>query len=138
MTKTTDSLASAVASLGAVEVAPPVCSLRHDHGVTPCEPDPGTTRYAWPSCESENWFVGDDAALLHAHEPEPLDYGHFVMMPDWWSPERRFARRCTGRGVEGMRCGRIVEAFEKCGCEYAMGYYERITADLNTGAEIPA
>ena len=63
-----------------------------------------------------------------------------AIMPSWWTPERRFARRCTGGGVEQMRCGALVPDFEKCPANgpHCMGYYQRITADLETGQEVPA
>lgn len=115
--QTNDSLSKAIAYLGAVEVAP--------------------GRYAWHVPIGGTWNVCTADDLLAGFTDAGEIFG--VPMPAWWEPNQRFARRCTGGGVAGMRCGAIVSAFMGCGrFKYCAGYYERITADLETGAEVPA
>lgn len=71
-----DSLAKAIAYLGAVEVAP--------------------GRYAWHrEPEPSGWYVGPESALY-----VPM-LSLFAKMPAWWSPEQRFAWRMPdGRVVD--------------------------------------
>ena len=54
-------------------------------------------------------------------------------MPAWWTPEQRFAW-LNGAG-NGERYSTEEEAFDH---EWDQGAPERITADLETGAEVPA
>ena len=129
MTKTNDPLASAVAYLGAVEVAP--------------------GRYAFPSKVAPRWFTCDLANIALC-EPAagvyfaPIDKGDSffgckltpcVLMPPWWRPDSRFAWRVHGVSspfVDRAEAERIARSYGHRTPPY------RITADLETGEEVLA
>lgn len=113
-------LAAVVKALDAVEVAPGYYAWKLNEGAT--RPtwvvanvdDLLTIRIdgMWPE-----WPTNEET-----NEPD----NRAVMMPSWWSPERRKTTRCTG-------CGKITQTNHCIGKRI-----ERITADLTTGAEVPA
>ena len=96
------------------------------------------------------WYTvsADDLARVgHPHGPASrfslleaawaLDAQTLTEMPRWWRPERRFAWRIVAsvRGEEADPGARYTQ--EPSGAP--LGYrFERITADLETGAEVPA
>ena len=130
-------LASAVAYLGAVEVAP--------------------GRYAFPSKVAPRWFTCDLANIALC-EPAagvyfaPIDKGDSffgckltpcVLMPPWWRPDSRFAWRVVRRPLNKQP--RVLftvrteeEARRLAHSSDNLRHVERITADLNTGEEVPA
>ena len=150
MTKTTDPLASAVAYLGAVEVAPPSPE-------PPARGDRAFARYAMQS-PSGRWHTFYGATLAKFAEG-PLNHFRyqvtigraFVLMPSWWTPTDRFAWRvsdCDFPYRNGLLVRRLGEEFEglvlvktPSGSNPWMErlrHLQRITADLETGAEVPA
>ena len=114
MTRSTDSLTKAIAYLGAVEVAP--------------------GRYAF-RISGQNWFVSTTNALEYyfagfASDGERLEYlqarCETARMPIWWTPDQRFAWRSIVDGSFWKDPGNDTNV------------RERIAADLETGAEVPA
>jgi hypothetical protein len=114
-----DALANAIEHLGAVEVAPGRYA-RREAPVVPYE------------------IISE--AILRQYAPEAIaTFGHrdrqfcgIVTMPPWWTPEQRFAWRTSdGRRVVPDASQRTPGTMRKLG-------WERITADLQTGAEVPA
>ena len=114
--QTNDSLAKAIAYLGAVEVAP--------------------GRYAakiFDSSATGRWHLFPaerlKAIACDMDDPRVLWWPALrsVEMPAWWSPDQRFAWR-------------DAKGFMYFHAERAKAYNatERITADLTTGAEVPA
>lgn len=103
--QTNDSLAKAIAYLGAVEVAP--------------------GRYAFRAFGEGPWKIAEHLETWPINENSSPAYR--VEMPAWWSPDQRFAWR-------------DAKGFMYFHAERAKAYNatERITADLETGAEVPA
>ncbi len=153
MTATTnDSLAKAVAYLGAVEVAKIERAVDY-LGATEIEPD----RYAYFELD-DLWHVVNGSKLeplaitlrsvsgskaqIKAHRIWRA--GHFdVTMPAWWTPEQRFAWRIASNGPNVCKADRSdrygSEAAAKREAHFIGGAaVERITANLETGAEVPA
>lgn len=136
MTKTTDSLASAVARLGAVEVAPGRYALRVElcpHGCDEyhCHDEPTT-------CPGTNprWVTMAERDL------EPYKNGRrgvsYTAMPSWWRPDSRFAWRLP-KGSYGVATDKRFKTRDEAEASAICGEIaERITADLETGAEVPA
>lgn len=128
-------LQAAISALGAVEVAP--------------------GRYAWQmqsaaqsplgyySYGEPHWVTGDGAALYAVHAQGGSV--RTVPLPQWWTPERRFAMRQRERNGEGaLWTGATREEMQALKNRFdvptgAKAATNRvITADLNTGEEIPA
>lgn len=107
---TSDSLAKAIAYLGAVEVAP------------------GRYAMTW----GKRWYVTDAEGVeltrllgggeMIAHIP--------TVMPSWWTPERRFALKFNGK---------ILCVGDKADILQIKGPRDiLVTADLETGQEVEA
>ena len=127
-----DTRAKAISYLGAVEVAPPSAE-------PPAYGDRAFTRYAMQS-PNGRWHTFYEATLAKFAEG-PLNHFRyqvtigraFVLMPLWWSPEQRFAWRSYNDG--SIRTG---PPKGRRGQLAAIPPFQRITADLETGEEIPA
>ena len=107
----TDSLARAIDYLGAVVVAP--------------------GRVAWKEDDADNFYtVAPLSAMQFDNSDEPMvDPDKLTTMPSWWSPEQRFA----------LDEGPMVHVYATAEKARANAPESRvITADLETGAEIPA
>lgn len=119
MTNTTQgALARAIESLGAVEVAADLYAL-------PCKTRHGNI-LSWETLSGTSLR----AYFLYLTTNEGKQRGHISMrtrMPAWWSPESRFAQRCDLSGA--LSCP------PETACEST---HTRITADLETGQEVPA
>jgi hypothetical protein len=115
-----DSLAKAVAHLGAVEVAP--------------------GRYAW---KTERHWYSEGAYSLETYGKEnliPFDYAHkdFVRMPPWWTPQTQYAWRNYIGANRWVTTVERVESVPSAGENpWPVLSRERITADLATGEEVP-
>ena len=96
--------------------------------------------YAWPSPGATGvvWFVASEQHLtdLLNFEGPDAERKLATAMPAWWSPEQRFAWRWINY-VQRFKTRKEAEAFETEAPLHG-GRVERITADLETGAEIPA
>lgn len=127
--QTNDSLSKAVADLGAKEVAPGKVAIQNkcDLGSFP----------------SGTWYV---FPLSVISQPGPIWFGNGVPMPAWWNPEQRFAwalDRKTGNKREAFDGTQDegIKALSRLACHITNGLprgRKRITADLTTGAEVPA
>jgi hypothetical protein len=114
--------------------------------------------FAWKRPEYECWVTSDSLGTVGAarhHQHLEADAGiHFAddyclaadavtCMAAWWTPERRFAFKIvTPNGVcERARFGEVdlekLRRFVASDCAEGT-YIERIAADLETGAEVPA
>ena len=103
-------LASAIDLLEAVEVA--------------------SGRYAYEG--DGHWFIATAESLIRCQIDDEFGLDeHSTAMPSWWSPEQRFAWRCDD-------CGEICETQDDLARVCTTQSVSRITADLNTGQEIPA
>jgi hypothetical protein len=129
-----DSLSKAIAYLGAVEVI----DTRADSAPDADYP----TVYAFPSQlpDVAPWRICDASTLVmlheaHLHYAKSHAFDIFVArtkkMPDWWTPEQRWTYKCPDCGVYA---GEDPDASKKC----SGAAWKRITADLQTGAEISA
>lgn len=115
----TSALQNAIDYLGAKEVAPGY--------------------YAFLSPTLHRWCVFP--ATVFSHEKNPDGFVLNVVdeaskpMPSWWTPEQRFAWRCIDKV-----CAKVfLYPSATAGHDSVAGHYaKRITADLNTGEEIPA
>jgi hypothetical protein len=121
MTTSTDSLARAIDYLGAVEVAPGRYAFEFKGRRPLATIDPG-----WLSVST-----GDLAQFQAQREFEESDgraYGELidaaVILPSWWSPGTRVLNRCDACSSESFPCHPFS--------------IRVITADLETGAEVPA
>ncbi len=93
--------------------------------------DLGDGRYASYDKTRKRWFVYEDcAAFVSNHGGTCHD------LPQWWSPKRRY--KCA-------QCGRVCAkakvralGMTEFGCCSCGPECDPITADLDTGAEIPA
>ena len=119
----TDSLARAIEYLGAVEVAP--------------------GRYAVK--DGERYLVIDESDVpglafeFETGEPDPDACAQVTEMPSWWSPEQRFAwRNYIGANRWATTVERVESVPSAGDNPWPVLSRERITADLETGAEIPA
>ena len=128
--QTNDSLAKAVACLGAVEVAPGQYAV--PRGVNP-----------WACCPTAALAAFDSYPDFSAwYEAR----GDVADAPSWWSPEQRFAwalDRKTGNKREAFDGTQDegIKALSRLACHITNGLprgRKRITADLTTGAEVPA
>jgi hypothetical protein len=123
-TDTNDSLAKAVEYLSAVEVAP--------------------GRFAFHDEVRGRWYVSlDDSPMIMVGQMLDTDVhvehmdmfwertyrNDCVLMPLWWTPGQRTITRCTICGGRGKHT--VAHTGD-------LDTVERITADLNTGAEVPA
>lgn len=116
-----DSLAKAIAYLGAVEVAPGKFTAFKDG------------RGQWRGLKPEAFRVDPDRmGGRDVYYNYCRVYASFAM-PAWWSPEQRFAYRSRTTGY-------VYPPFTGQGQDPASCYpaFERITADLETGEEVPA
>lgn len=128
---TNDALAKAIAYLDAVEVAPPSTE-------PPARGERAFTRYAVKS-PNGRWHTFCEATLAKFAEG-PLNHFRyqvtigraFALMPSWWTPEQRFAWRSN---VTGFLLARNKDGSTR---KRAPWTCYRITADLETGAEVPA
>lgn len=115
MTQTNDALASAIAALGAVEVAP--------------------GRYAIPPTSDSYWRMAakDEMELFALSKGVRRIWWRQarLKMPAWWSPERRYYMRRKGE-TTGVPI-RSPEPHKQY--QYA---FDIITASLETGEEVPA
>lgn len=128
--RATNALQRAIDYLGAVKVAP--------------------GRYAYRSDDVKSWCIATAAMLENLSEakqgrgPRPnLKPFCDAIMPPWWSPEARFAWRIAGNGPNVTKADRAdrfgSERAAKAEAHFIGGAaVERITADLETGEEIPA
>lgn len=109
-----DFLAKAVAALGAVEVAP--------------------GRFAFRAFGEGPWKIAEHLETWPINENSSPAYR--VEMPAWWSPNQRFAVVYAGP----ITAGQMTRAFAsvKEALAYKAFSDDRIiTADLETGAEMP-
>lgn len=103
-----DNLQSAISYLGAVEVAP--------------------GRYAFRDKQRDNIYMVVTEAMLSAHCSSWRN-GHW--MPSWWTPEHRYASvDDDGNYSAGTH--------DFCRYLTQVGGGRTITADLETGEEVPA
>ena len=122
-TMTNDSLSKAIAYLGAIEVAP--------------------GRYAIKSPTAGTWMITSADGLAAIHDAK-APVGKYQIMPAWWSPEQRIMLRCPScRGLISRWPKEDAWKVDRCEhCDNILiepdAGYERITADLATGEEIPA
>lgn len=139
---TNASLSKAIAYLGAVEVTPgryAFTMLRRDHAdwrnFTAC-----VSRYEW-------FTVSADALAVYSSQEYSEAYwlqAYAKPMPAWWSPEQRIMLRCPScRGLISRWPKEDAWKVDRCEhCDNILiepdAGYERITADLQTGAEVPA
>jgi len=118
-TETNDSLTKAIALLGAVEVAP--------------------GRYAWqPPIGGWTWNICTTEDLLSGW---PSRSGEIfgVPMPSWWSPSHRFAWLGPVDSLHPADRGdRHLYVSSPASRDESVSRYQRITASLETGAEVPA
>jgi len=102
-------------------------------------------RYAWHTKRfpytSGAWLTANSDWLLEAsYDGVEIHERFATLMPPWWSPSQRFA----WRNVPNMDCRGNCNAekryLENPHDDFGVPaeFYERITADLETGAEIPA
>jgi hypothetical protein len=86
------------------------------------------------------------AAILREYTPERIacfsrrdrQFCGIVTMPAWWSPEQRFAWRITSPTGKLTYCAGEPGPGIRSDIQVGRGTLERITADLETGAEIAA
>jgi hypothetical protein len=128
--ETNDSLAKAISYLNAQEVAP--------------------GRYAIPSKSGKAWFTTNtDGVIAAADESDVrLSVHRYQKMPAWWTPEQTFAYRLNSYGessygpwtdaAKAKRGATIDDLASQLKAFIDAKNCDRITADLNTGEEIPA
>jgi hypothetical protein len=129
---TNDSLAKAIAYLGAVEV-----------GVGEST---GVPRYAFTFGSHGRYMTAARSTVLAwwaSHDYQPPTNGSTpcgVLMPDWWSPEQKFAlKKDTGdivRTFADIEAARVSRSSAIVGTYGIVSYYV-VTADL-AGAEVLA
>jgi hypothetical protein len=128
---TNDSLSKAIAYLGAVEVAPADYGERGTLGTILVKP----ARYAFQYGSHGRWWSASAATIALWWEKRDPDAGgcpHCVLMPAWWSPQKPETYHCR-------ICGDYFDeslgdtVLPRCGAAPS-----RITADLETGAEVAA
>ena len=123
---TNDSLAKAIAHLGAVEVAP--------------------GRYAWHTKRfpytSGAWLTANSDYLLEvSYDGVEIHEKFATLMPEWWTPGQRFASfdgdtlKATG---SSKTAATLCDTRAEAPIYGAPLPYRLITADLETGAEVPA
>lgn len=120
-------LAKAIAYLGAVEVA-------QAGDKTAGGSIAKTTIYAAKSPTSGTYLCTDAPGLVAMVDAsaKPTDYAE---MPSWWTPESRFAWRCGSIAFETENAARLYRRDLWPELDFPV---TRITADLETGAEVPA
>jgi hypothetical protein len=134
-TQATDSLARAIEILNAVEVAPGRYAYRDD----------ATRRYYVSSeadlCRLAGYLDGaaDDGATTGDAYSRWCADTLSTEMPSWWSPQQRFAYRATDacEVCAGFANQRPMED-PRDAADVPESHWERITADLTTGEEVPA
>lgn len=125
--RTSDPLARAIAYLGAVEVAPGFYAY-----------DDGRGGMDWKAYSVADTFAMRDLGANFDLRHKAASVGAWErmskpsMMPAWWTPEKRFAWRYTDRVTIGAGLRYLQEPTRH------REQFERITADLTTGEEIPA
>lgn len=112
MTTTNETLERAIKYLEAVEVAP--------------------GRYAFHVKGAPCWYVVTSKSLAAYGKKQTPIVENPVAMPYWWSPENRTCVTCS-------KCdGRNVAKSHFNGARLCSGTTQRITANLETGEEMPA
>lgn len=118
---TNDSLAKAITYLGAVEVAPEKAAVKH-----------GDHWYIAPSSDLDEYANAD-------HRSRAFIAATWKILPAWWSLEQRFAwRNLDGEHDNGERYTSFADARNDAAFDASRPLTSRITADLDTGAEVPA
>jgi hypothetical protein len=102
-------------------------------------------RYAVRSSTGDRWYiVGAEAMQRLANALEWYDAGDatareiddalraswHTVMPPWWSPAERFAYQCDD-------CGEISRTEDEAARRCNASGWSRITADLETGEQVP-
>ena len=125
MNTTTDALARAVESLGAVEVEPGRYALQPEDG------------------KGEPWYtVSTNALSLCGYVPDSVWLAvrrHLTPMPSWWTPEQRAIWKVREITDDGnlVRTDFRDDNLPQERLPYEV-WRERITADLITGEEVTA
>ena len=122
--QTNDSLAKAIAYIGAVEVAP--------------------GRYAFRAFGEGPWKIAEHLETWPINENSSPAYR--VEMPAWWSPNQRFAWRETQSAYRGAvkdkEGGLVLIASPDFDADNVTRlrppHWRRITASLQDGSEVPA
>jgi len=138
-TRGSGALSKAIASLGAVEVAPGRYAVR-----------PDLLGDRWRFTSEQALRVLGSALTLATRDERSITSalwrehsGNLVYAPSWWSPEQRFAWKLThgSSDVDNRRFeseGEAYHGMHSYTTTYARGIsVERITADLESGEEIP-
>jgi hypothetical protein len=123
---TNDSPVKAIAHIGAVEVSPGRYAFEHRVWLSDAHGDEAFYYLV------DEKGLKDERAFAHPSSQlffEWLRQYTVRVQPSWWTPEQRFAYRAPN--------GAIFSAIPYY-VGYAAKYYERITADLETGAEVQA
>lgn len=139
MPRTQLELPRVIKYLSAVEISPEIrcpLSYEHMHEGEWCDGVLTYARYAWKGCEFEAYVVAATDVLSTTDRWEFWAAGidendPVVVMPDWWTPDSREATRCS-------ICGTVApDSWDEGPCNvHAPRTWERITADLETGAEV--
>jgi hypothetical protein len=134
-------LERAIVFLGAAQVAPaaPCTHLAQCQDANDCA---FVRRFAYYYAPREAWQVVGRASLMSLagvkeHDPGEWEAISAKTMPPWWTPQKPIAWRVRGEQL-GSDAETVTSLEVAIARERASWTVERITVDLETGAEVAA
>lgn len=105
-------LQTAIAHLGAVEVAPERVAVKH----------------------GDRWYLAPASDLVEyaevGHRSRAFIAATWKPLPTWWTPDRRETWSCS-------KCGSVRDV-QAHGDDFGCSSFRRVVADLTTGEEVSA